>query len=52
MILYDDITLFLCLDAKEAKIKGGETFYKEKLRKTALPHPNSLRHLQKTLQVF
>ena len=42
MILYDGIMLFLCLDAKETKVKGGETFYKEKLRKTALPHPNSL----------
>ena len=52
MILFDDTMLFLCLDAKEEKIKGGETFYKEKLRKTALPHPNSLRHLQKTFQVF
>ena len=52
MILYGDIMLFLCLDAKEAKIKGGETFYKEKLRKTALPHPNSLRHFQKTWKVF
>ena len=48
MILFDDIMLFLCLDAKETKIKGGETFYKEKLRKTVLPHPNSLRHLSKS----
>ena len=45
MILYDDIMLFLCLDAKETKIKGGETFYKEKHSKPAVGFFNSANHV-------